>query len=143
MKSFRFAFSGIMRTIHEERHMRIHLCCAFYALAEGYVSGISRMEWIAVLLCIGLVTGMECLNTALEAACDEITQKLSPGIRRAKDAAAGAVLLAAVAAAAVGVVIFCRAERLACAVQFVTNNPVTAILLVLALPAWPYYIFWG
>ena len=68
--------------------MRIHLCVAWYVLAGGFVTQLRPAEWCAVLLCFGLVLGLECVNTALEALCDRTCPERDPLIGKAKDAAA-------------------------------------------------------
>ena len=64
------------------------------------------MEWIAVSLSIGIVLGAEGFNTALESLADAVHPEQHPLVGRAKDAAAGAVLLAAIAAIVVGILVF-------------------------------------
>jgi len=133
MKSFKYAFRGIFETVRSERNMRVHLCFALYVVTAGFVTQLTAPEWAAVLVCIGAVTALECFNTALERLCDTLCPEKNEGIRRAKDAAAGAVLCAALASAAVGADIFFRADRFAAALGFFKNNTVIAVLIILAL----------
>lgn len=136
MKCFFYAFRGIWETIKNERNMRIHLCFAVYVLLAGLVTKISHGEWIAVLLCVGTVTGLECLNTAIERLCDTLCPKRSEGIRIAKDAAAGAVLCAAIASAAVGCTVFIKAEKIRLAFEFLLGQPwLSGIILLSLIPA--------
>ena len=76
------------------------------AVVAGALLRISRGEWMAVAVCIGLVLGGECTNTALESAVDLASPARHPLAKRAKDAAAGAVLFFSLAAAIVGGIIF-------------------------------------
>ncbi len=76
------------------------------AIACGFWFGVSRGEWMAIVLCIGLVFAAEALNSAIEELADALHPDEHPGIGRAKDLAAAGVLLAAFAAAAVGLLIF-------------------------------------
>lgn len=133
MKCFLYALRGIAETIKSERNMRIHLCFAFYVTAAGFVCKIGRAEWLAVLLCIGLVTALECVNTALERLCDTVHPEKSSGIRFAKDAAAGAVLCAAVLSAAVGGVIFFNSAAVKVTLDFFGSYPIPATILILTL----------
>jgi len=133
MKSFKYAFRGIIDTVKTERNMRVHLCFAFYVIIAGLVTNISIAQWAAVLVCIGLVTALECLNTALESLCDTFHPWESEGIRKAKDASAGAVLCTAIASAAVGGTIFFRAEKVNEALKFFRNHTGISILIILML----------
>lgn len=133
MNSFRYAFRGIAETLARERNMRVHLCFAFYVVLAGFVTRISALEWTAVLICIGLVTALECLNTALETLCDAVHPEHAEGIRRAKDAAAGAVLCAALVSATVGGCVFFRAQRVSLALAFWRAYTPAALLIILTL----------
>ena len=140
MKSFGYALSGILRALREERHMRIHLCCAFYVVCCGVAAGLDAASWAAVLCCIGLVTAMELVNTALERVCDEITREARPNIGAAKDCAAGAVLCAAVCSAAAGLIMFLSHGRVRAMLSFAKSHKPAAAVIVLVLPFWIYYI---
>ncbi len=133
MKSFRYAFRGIFETVGNERNMRIHLCFAFYVIVGGLVTQLTKAEWAAVLICIGVVTALECLNTALEKLCDTLSPSFSEGIRKTKDASAGAVLCAAIACAAVGALVFFRAEKLSAALSFARTHTVLTLFIILTL----------
>ncbi len=105
-KSFRYAFEGLFRTIREERNMQIHCLAAVLVVIFGTVLHISREEWFVCLILFGLVMGLECVNTAVEAVVDLVTTERRPLAKKAKDAAAGAVLAAAIFAAVIGIWIF-------------------------------------
>lgn len=133
MKSFVYAFRGIWHTVRTERNMRIHLCAAFYVAALGLIAQIDSGEWLAVLLCIAAVISLECVNTALESLCDALCPEKNEGVRRCKDAAAGAVLVAAIISAVVGGLVFFRAKYAATALAFIMAHPVPAAILLLTL----------
>ena len=103
-ESFRHAANGI-RAAAAGRNFRIQLMAGAVAVVAGALLRISRGEWMAVAVCIGLVLGGECANTALESAVDLVSPARHPLAKRAKDAA-GAVLLFSLAAAIVGAIIF-------------------------------------
>ena len=86
--------------------MRIHVVAAFLAGAAGLFLRVNTTEWIQIVLCCGLVLATECMNTAVELLADRITIKDDIAIKYAKDAAAAAVLLSAIAAALIGASIF-------------------------------------
>jgi diacylglycerol kinase (ATP) len=133
MKSFKYAFRGIADTIRTEHNMRVHLCFAFYVIIAGFVTHISLFEWAAVLICIGAVMALECLNTAVESLCDTVSPEKSDGIRMTKDASAGAVLCAALASAFVGGIIFFNEQKIAAAIDFLKNQTLLSILIILSL----------
>ncbi len=105
-KSFRYAFEGIFHTIQKERNMQIHCCAAVLVVIFGLWLGLSREEWFVCLILFGMVMSLECVNTAVEAVVDLATMQRHPLAKKAKDAAAGAVLIAAVFAAIIGLWIF-------------------------------------
>lgn len=105
-KSFGYAFEGIFNTIRRERNMQIHCMAAVLVVVFGFLLHISKQEWITCLILFGMVMGLECVNTAVEAVVDLATKERHPLAKKAKDAAAGAVLIAAIAAAIIGVMIF-------------------------------------
>jgi diacylglycerol kinase len=123
--------------------MRIHLCFAFYVIIAGFVTRLSAGEWSAVLSCVGLVTALECLNTAMEKLCDAVHPGRSDGIKLAKDAAAGAVLCAAAASAAVGGLVFFRAGSLAAALGFFKARTAAAVIIVLTLIPFAFFVRGG
>ncbi len=84
----------------------VHLVVAVAALALGLFLHLSLAELATVVLTIGVVLAAEAFNTALEAACDAASPDLHPLIKRAKDAAAAGVLVAALAAVVVGALLF-------------------------------------
>ena len=106
IRSFIYAISGIAATVKSERNMRIHLAAAVAVVVFGVWLGLDGREWAAIVICCALVMSLECLNTAVEAAVDLSSPNIHPLAKKAKDCAAGAVLLAALGAAAVGGVVF-------------------------------------
>ncbi|NCC68159.1 MAG: diacylglycerol kinase family protein, partial [Clostridia bacterium] len=120
-------------TIRTEGNMRVHLCFAFYVVLAGFVTKISTGEWTAVLICIGAVTALECLNTAVERLCDELCPQKSEGIKHVKDAAAGAVFCVAAASALTGGTIFFRTDKFSATWEFAKAYPAAAVLIVLTL----------
>ena len=105
LRSFRYAFNGIRLLITKEHNAWIHCFAAVCVVIAGVLLGLSRMEWVAVVIVIGAVLA-EAVNSALEAIADFVSPEYSEAIKRTKDLAAGAVLLMAIAAAIVGGIIF-------------------------------------
>lgn len=106
LESFRYAARGIATMLRGEANARIHVAAALLAIGAGLGLGIERGEWLAIALAIGLVFMAEGFNTAFEALCDVASPGRHPLVERAKDVAAGAVLLAALAAVAVALLVF-------------------------------------
>lgn len=92
--------------IRTEYNARAHLLAAALVVTAGLVLGIDRFEWMILTLTIGAVLSLEAVNTAIEALCDVVSPEHHPEIGRAKDLAAGAVLIAALAALVIAGLIF-------------------------------------
>lgn len=105
-KSFWYAFAGIGNTILHERNMQIHCTVTILVVIFGFLLHISLVEWFFCIVLFALVMSLELVNTALEAVVDLVTQERKPLAKKAKDAAAGAVLMSAIMAAIIGGIIF-------------------------------------
>lgn len=108
VRSFGHAFRGLALLLRGEHNAWIHAAATLAALGLGLALGLSRGEWLALVLVIALVWSAEAFNTAIEFLADAITTEVDPRIRDAKDVAAGGVLICAGAAIAVGILIFGR-----------------------------------
>jgi diacylglycerol kinase len=106
VQSFVDAGRGVRTVLRTEWNFRIHFAIFALIIASGFFFGISAGEWIAIVLSAGLVFMAEVFNTALEYLADAVHPEVDRGIGMAKDAAAGGVLIAAVAAALVGAIVF-------------------------------------
>lgn len=104
--SFGYAFEGIMTGILKERNMKIHCTAAILVTIAGAICRLTATEWCICILLFGLVMSLELVNTAVEAVVDLVTEERKPLAKIAKDTAAGAVLIAAIAAAVIGCIIF-------------------------------------
>ena len=104
--SFKHAGAGIAAAFATQRNMRIHAAFALAAIILGFVCRITVAEWAVVLICIGVVFGLECINTALEAIVDLASPHYHELAKRAKDAAAGGVLCAAICSLIIGIILF-------------------------------------
>ncbi|HMO62383.1 MAG TPA: diacylglycerol kinase family protein [Ferruginibacter sp.] len=105
-KSFGYALRGIRYGFATQANLRIHLLATVLVTGAGFGLAISAAEWLVVVLCCTAVISLELLNTALEKLCDSFTTALHPGVKIIKDAAAGAVLVAAAGSAVCGCIIF-------------------------------------
>ncbi|MRG49060.1 diacylglycerol kinase [Chitinophaga sp. SYP-B3965] len=106
LQSFRFAFNGIRSFLRSEPNGRIHFVATIAVIIAGIWLHCTQMEWIVLIIVMAMVWLTEMLNTAIEKIMDHITPEQHPGVKRIKDIAAGAVLIAAIAAAITGALIF-------------------------------------
>lgn len=104
--AFRHAIAGIIYCVRKERHMKIHIAAALLALGAAWNWGLSRIELAILFVTIAAVIAAEIVNTAIEALVDKVSPEFHPLAKGAKDAAAGAVLVQALAAVGVGYVLF-------------------------------------
>ncbi len=105
-RSFGYAFRGLAICFRTQANARIHALASVLVIALGFALKLVAWEWCAVGLAIALVWSAECFNTAMEGMVDLVSPERRPLAGRIKDLAAGAVLAAAIGAAAVGAIIF-------------------------------------
>ncbi|OGO13256.1 MAG: hypothetical protein A2Z66_14455 [Chloroflexi bacterium RBG_13_66_10] len=103
--SFRHAFSGWWYVLRSQRNAWIHALATLVVVAAGLWLGVDRLSWALLLGAIGLVWLAEFLNTALEAVVDLASPELHPLAKVGKDVGAAAVLIAALTAAAIGLLV--------------------------------------
>lgn len=106
LKSFTYAWKGIRNFICREHNAWIHLTITLLVVIAGFVFSIQNSEWIAIIICIGVVLAAEAFNTAIERLVNLVSPAWNPIAGEVKDIAAGAVLICAAAAAVVGLIIF-------------------------------------
>jgi len=106
LQSIKYAIAGIRQFFILEHNARIHLGATVIVLLASFFFGVSKTEWILLIIVISLVWITEMINTCLEKAMDFITTEKRPQIQFIKDVAAGAVLVAAGMALLVGSLIF-------------------------------------
>lgn len=106
LKSFRFAWDGIVSFFRYEHNAQIHLAITVLVLVLSVTLRLTKWEAIAVVFSVALVWVAEMFNTVIEKTMDFISTERHPQIKLVKDIAAGAVLIAAIAAAIVGCIIF-------------------------------------
>ncbi|MBO0360368.1 diacylglycerol kinase family protein [Hymenobacter sp. BT186] len=104
--SFGYAFRGVAAALRSEIHLQFHAVATVLVVGLGFYFHLSPTEWALVALAVGLVWGLELANTAVEAVVNLVSPEYHPLAGRAKDVAAGAVLIGAVAALIVGLLIF-------------------------------------
>ena len=131
-KGFFYAGRGLLSAL-SERNFRFHLCAAATVIFFGAkFYSFDKAEWAVLLLTCAVVLSLECVNTALERLCDKVCPEKDELIRKCKDIAAGAVLIAAVFAVAIGVTLFWDIEKFAEIVYFF-SEPLRLILLIIGI----------
>jgi diacylglycerol kinase (ATP) len=106
LSSFKFAFKGIAYMLRTQKNAQIHFFIAAMVIALGIIYKIEIGEWCFIILAIGLVMMAEMVNTSIEFLVDLVSPEYQNKAGKAKDIAAGAVLIAAIAAAVIGLIIF-------------------------------------
>lgn len=106
LESFYYAFSGVGYGFSSERNLKIHLLAGIIIIGLAFYLRIDKIEWALLLFTIFLVFITETINTAIEKTIDLVTSEYHPLAKRAKNLAAGAVLLSAINAVIMGTLIF-------------------------------------
>ena len=106
IRSFRHAIRGIFRMLRCQHNARIHAAATLLVLVTGFVCRLAAGDWCWIILAISIVWTAEALNTAFEFLADVASPSFHPIVRDAKDVAAGAVLITAIAASIIAALIF-------------------------------------
>ncbi len=105
LDSFRYACEGLAYVVRAERNARVHLAVSLAVVILSAWLRLSRIEWVFMIMSIALVFAGEMLNTVVELVIDVVAPNRNSLAKHAKDVAAGAILIAAIAAAATGLII--------------------------------------
>ena len=107
IESFKYAFNGIRILFKSTPNAILELVIAGIAILLGIFFKISIIEWVAIWILIGLVFGLEAVNSAMETLSDySCKREINPDIKKVKDLSAGGVLIAAIVSVVVGILIF-------------------------------------
>ena len=137
-QSFNHAFQGIMYAARTQQNMRIHLLISLLVILASLFLRLDRYYVVALVIIIAVVLALELVNTAVEAVVDLLTVTHHPLAKTAKDAAAGAVLVASLAAIVIGYLIFYQGiinggQRVYAAVAAVPSNVAFVVLFAVAI----------
>ncbi len=105
LRSFTYAFKGIADVVLHQANMQIHVVVMLLVLFIAFLLPLHALEWAVLLICMGMVLSAELFNSALEYLTDLVSPDYHPLAGKAKDAAAGAVLICAFVAVLVGLLI--------------------------------------
>jgi len=94
IRSFKFAIQGLVVAFNGELNLRFHCIAALLVVSAAIYFDLPAIEWIALCFAIAFVITSELINTALEYLCDVVSPEQNPKIKKVKDIAAGAVLVA-------------------------------------------------
>ncbi|MGN8197907.1 diacylglycerol kinase family protein [Salinisphaera sp. RV14] len=106
IRSMRYAIAGIGELLVSQHNARVHAAATAVVVCLGLAVGVTPIEWCVLILAITTVWVAEALNTAFELLCDVASPDFHPVVKKAKDVAAGAVLLSALGSVAVGLIVF-------------------------------------
>ncbi len=138
LKSFKYAAHGVTEAC-KQRNFRFHICAMAFVIffaARFYNFGAER--WAILLLTCAGALALETVNTGLERLADKVTEEHSHRIRIAKDCAAGAVLIWAVFAVAVGLLLFWDMDSFALIRQYFSKYSRLAVLILAVALAWAF-----
>jgi diacylglycerol kinase (ATP) len=143
-RSFACAASGIAFCVRYERNMRIHLVVFAYVMFAAIAFyEFTRAELILLILTCTNVMSLEIVNTAIEVLTDKASPERSALAKVAKDAAAGAVLMSALAAATVGLILFGDLSRFAEILDFFNKNILATVALAVSVVISIIFVFTG
>ncbi len=107
LKSFKYAFSGIIYVLKTSRNFKIQLIFAVISLVIGFLLQISQSNYVILIATIMSVLILEILNTSIESIVDLVVKKEFSSLAKiSKDTSAGAVLLASINSVIIAVYIF-------------------------------------
>ncbi|HOF16557.1 MAG TPA: diacylglycerol kinase family protein [Bacteroidales bacterium] len=106
LKSFVYAFNGLIVLFKEEHNARIHLIATILVITAAVLLKLNFYEWIAVTFAIGFVISVEIINTVIENMADFVSPAKNDKIKKIKDLSAAAVLISSMTALTIGLIVF-------------------------------------
>lgn len=150
LKSFVYAWSGIITCIRQERNMRVHLVCMIYMYSYLLIYDffeVSRTQFAIIFIANAIVVMGELFNTAIEAVVDMTEEKFSERYNRlakiSKDTAAGAVLVGAIFAVCTGIAILAQPDAFRAMFAYYAEKPYMIAVLIASLVLSFTFIFTG
>lgn len=106
VKSFSYALKGLVKVFREENNFKVQTFAGILVIFLAYYLKISRLEWLSLIIVVGLVVLTETLNSAVERVSDVLKPRINTYVKEIKDIMAAAVMISAVMAIVVGLIIF-------------------------------------
>lgn len=106
INSFKYAIEGFISSFKTERNMKFHIFIMVLVILAGIILKITKAEWIVCIFCVAMVISAELFNTSIETVVDLVMPYKNEKAKIAKDVAAAAVLVLAIASAIIGLMIF-------------------------------------
>ena len=140
-KSFSYAMRGFLYCIKNERNMRIHIVLAVLVFAFSIFFKLSRLEYILLVLVVGMVLLCEIINTAIEALVNLSSPAYNSLAKVAKDVAAGAVFVSSLLAVLISFFMFFKIDRLCLTFRIILTNFYSLTLFVVIILLGILFIF--
>ncbi len=105
-RSFKYAGEGLKFAYKHEQTVWIYIPVAITVIILGFILKISQIEWLILILILGLIYSLELINTALEKCVDLVTDKYHPLAKASKDIVSASVLIFAITSIICGLIIF-------------------------------------
>lgn len=106
MNIFKYSINGIRSYAEDGKSFIVYVFLSIIEIILGFIFDINGLEWILIIVILGIILAVELLNTAIEATCDAITKDFNPLIKIAKDCGSGATFIIFVVAIILNIIIF-------------------------------------
>lgn len=106
MKRFIYPLHGLLILLKKDANFILHIIAAVLVCSAGWYFGLTKIEWLFIIVAVFSVLFMEVINTSLEYVVDLVTSDYHELAKHAKDTASFAVVLASIMSAVIGLVIF-------------------------------------
>lgn len=140
IKSFKYAFQGILYCISTQRNFRFHIVAAISVYLMSLFYQFDRLEMICIFFTIILVLVCEMINTSIENAIDIQCNEYNINAKVAKDVAAGAVLISAIMAVIVAFVLFFDIQVILCILDFFIQRPYLWLIVIIYVLVAVYFV---
>ncbi|MFO0704020.1 MAG: diacylglycerol kinase family protein [Patescibacteria group bacterium] len=104
--SFKHAIEGVLWSFRTQPNYLIHLTLSIISIVFGFIFGISKFDWLIIIILISVGLAIETINSSIEQTLDCVTLEKREDVKIAKDAAAAAMLLFSVGALICAIIIF-------------------------------------
>lgn len=106
MNLLKYSLNGIKSYAEDGKSFIIYVFCSFLEIFLGFVFGINGLEWILIIVILGIILAVELINTGIESTCDAITKEYNEYIRIAKDCGSAATFIIFIVAVILNIIIF-------------------------------------